>query len=241
MKDRVDCVGFWAVKPIIRLMSYRPNPRYPLETLLIALSGWLPVLAGMGLLGMALITPAWLGWRELLWQRDMVRLQAERLAEQRASYAEFHEALVADDPVLLERLAFTHLRYKPRGKRLLEGTGDSSVTAVMGSTGGVPGEYPGVIGHWLASPQPAVGRDIAAFRPINTRLTRLASGLSRFVLIAVGLICLLAGLWPEREGGAERQPVPVREFVRFEATTRRGAWGLSRWGRRLFPTSRSRP
>lgn len=210
------------------VMSLRPHP---LETLLAALAGWLPVLAGGVLLGMTLITPEWVGWRELLWQRDMLRLQAEGLETQRASYAAFNDALMADDPVLLERLAYTHLRYKPAGKRLLAGVGEGhdrgDLVTMSGETphhaggwyadgvwvgmeqdpgidtGGVP-EVPEVIEAWLSTPQPVVGRDIAAYRPMNTRLTRLTTGNSRFVLMLVGIVCLLVGLWPEksRETGA---------------------------------------
>ncbi len=188
-------------------MSLRPHP---LETLLTALAGWLPVLAGGALLGMTLVTPEWMGWRELLWQRDMLVLQSEGLAEQRASYAGFADALAADDPVLLERLALTQLRYKPVGKRLLDGVGqgfgpgvvEGEVVAV-GNPGLANGQArsPGVIEAWLSTPQPVVGRDIEALKPMNTRLTRLTTGHSRFVLMGVGLVCLLVGLWPEKVEG----------------------------------------
>ena len=185
-------------------MSLRPHP---LETLLTALAGWLPVLGGMVLLGMTVITPEWLGWRELVWQRDMVALQAEGLETQRASYAEFHDALTADDPVLLERLAFTQLRYKPVNKRLLDGVGagfgEGGVVTVGNGFGngvvgmtGTPGA--GAIEAWLAVPQPVVGQDIEPLREINTRLTRLTGGASRYVLLAVAMLCLVAGLWPEK-------------------------------------------
>ncbi len=182
-------------------MSLRPHP---LETLLTALSGWLPLLGGMVLLGMTVITPEWLGWRELVWQRDMVALQAKGLETQRMSYAGFNDALTADDPVLLERLAFTHLRYKPVDKRLLDGVGSEAgeIVAVgnglWDGSGDVTG-MPGVIEAWLAAPQPVVGRDIAALGSVDTRLTRLTDGRSRYVLLAVAMLCLLAGLWPEKE------------------------------------------
>jgi hypothetical protein len=241
----------------MRVMPYPSNPRptrfpeSPLETLLTALAGWLPVLGGMTLLAMVLITPSWMGWRELLWQRDMLRLQAESLAEQRVTYETFNEALVADDPVLLERLAFTHLRYKPTGKRLLEGVSPENgadVVSVWASEGelvegrsGLSGTVGGgeIIEHWLASPQPMVGRDIAPLRPINTRLTRLTSGPSRYVLMAVALICLLAGLWPERE--ETRDEAEIKQATLGPAMTRPEAWGRLRSGPRLASTFRTRP
>lgn len=186
-------------------MPLRPNP---LDTLLTALAGWLPMLGGMTLLAMVLITPEWMGWRELVWQRDVLNLQSERLETQRASYAQFNDALAADDPVLLERLAFTQLRYKPAGKRLMNdlwavaGPGDaaaSGATAPTLAAGGDSGQFYGsseVIESWLTSPQPVVGRDIQPLRVINSRLTRLTQGPARYVLLAVAILCLVAGLLP---------------------------------------------
>jgi len=163
------------------------------------------LLGGLTLLGMTLITPEWLSWRELVWQRDMLKLQAESLEDQREQYAAFYDALLADDPVLLERLAFTHLRYKPAGKRLMNDLWLASgpapgTTGIDAGSAGMP-VMPGtneVIESWLATPQPVVGRDIKPLRPINTRMTRLTRGPSRYVLLAVAIICLIAGLWPEK-------------------------------------------
>jgi len=186
-------------------MSLRPNP---LDTLLTALAGWLPMLGGMTLLAMVLITPEWMGWRELVWQRDVLNLQAERLETQRASYAQFHDALAADDPVLLERLAFTQLRYKPAGKRLMEdlwavadpgagpGSGTTAPAPRIAGDGGQAYGSSEVIESWLTSPQPVVGRDIQPLREINSRLTRLTRGPARYVLLAVAILCLSAGLLP---------------------------------------------
>ena len=204
-------------------MPLRPNP---LDTLLTALAGWLPMLGGMTLLAMVLITPEWMGWRELVWQRDVLNLQAERLETQRTSYAQFHDALVADDPVLLERLAFTQLRYKPAGKRLMNdlwavaGPGDAARPGAMppGSTALPPmaagdgGQAYGsseVIESWLTSPQPVVGRDIQPLRVINSRLTRLTSGASRYVLLAVAILCLVAGLLPNDPEGDKDEALSI--------------------------------
>ena len=206
-----------------RCMPLRPHP---LETLLTALAGWLPVLAGGVLLGMTLVTPEWVGWRELLWQRDMLRLQAEGLEKQRASYAAFHEALAADDPVLLERLAYTHLRYKPAGKQLLEDVGEGYQAGQVVAVGHGVGDWTAelttrpsptarpyqeteVIESWLSTPQPVVGRDIPALKPMNTRLTRLTRGYSRYVLLFVGITCLVVGLWPEKMQRQGREEVWV--------------------------------
>lgn len=212
-------------------MSLRPHP---LETLLTVLAGWLPLLGGLTLLGITLVTPEWLSWRELVWQRDMLKLQAESLETQRASYSAFHDTLIADDPVLLERLAFTHLRYKPTGKHLMDdlwftsGPATASGVAIRPSTG-LGGSYGMIVStemieSWLATPQPVIGRDIQPLRPINSRMTRLTRGSSRYVLLAVAIICLIAGLWPEKQPPQqvesqtnERKSGPPRLSIRHRA------------------------
>ena len=182
-------------------MSVRPHP---IETLLKTLAGWLPLLGGLTLLAMTLLTPEWLAWRELVWQRDMLRLQAQSLEKQRDSYAMFNDALQADDPVLLERLAYTQLRYKPTGKALIndfmltagpvDGIPDVSRQAI--ALPGVDTESSDVIDAWLAQPQPVVGKDIQPLRPINTRMTRLTRSPYRYVMLLIAGICLIAAFWP---------------------------------------------
>jgi hypothetical protein len=212
-------------------MPLRPHP---IETLLTALAGWLPLLGGLVLLAMTLITPEWMGWRDLVWQRDMLKLQAQSLETQRDSYSGFHDALSADDPVLLERLAFTHLRYKPAGKHLMDdlwlvsgpAPGSAPGVGAVAGTGSGPYGTAGsseVIESWLAAPQPVVGRDIRPLIQMNTRLTRLTRGPSRYVLLAVAILCLIASLWPEKPVREdETQAVgpataPPRPFQRFRA------------------------
>ena len=183
-------------------MSLRPHP---IETLLTALAGWLPLLGGLTLLAMTLLTPEWLGWRELVWQRDMLNLQAESLEKQRDRFAMFNQSLEADDPVLLERLAYTQLRYKPAGKALMsdivlaagplanpQADGQSAYGISAGQS-----ESADIIETWLTQPQPVIGKDIQPLRPINTRMTRLTRGPSKYVLLLVAGICLIAAFWPE--------------------------------------------
>ncbi len=185
------------------VMRDRPNP---LDTLLTALASWLPVVGGMTLLGMVLITPQWLDWRELAWQRDVLQLQADRLQSQRERYTRFYEALSADDPVLLERLAFTQLRLKPVGKRVMPdlfvGGPTPNQPEISPASSGIrqqtasPARESEVIEAWLATPQPIVGQDIRPLAPMNTRLTRLTQGPARYVLLTVAILCLTAGLLP---------------------------------------------
>ena len=65
----------------------------------------------------------------------------------------------------------------------------------------VKGAVPGSKGAYvlISDAKKAPVPDDAPLRPINTRLTRLTNGPQRFVLILVAILCLLAGLWPEKD------------------------------------------
>lgn len=187
------------------------------ERFLAILPGWMFLLSGLALLAMAILTPEWLAYRHLDWQRDLMREQAERFEAQAQHYADFHEALAADDPVLLERLAFTQLRLTPVGKQPLQAPTTDPVASgrtvfTQHRPGGAPQPEPppllasesAAVDAWLTEPLPQVGVDVAPPRPINSRLTRLATGPHRTALIAAGLACLAAGVWsgPRRDRAA---------------------------------------
>lgn len=172
-----------------------PPLRTTLNRFAAHLADWLFLTAGLTLLALALIIPAWLSSQDLVWQRDLMRLQVERLSEQQARYQEFHEALEADDPVLLERLAFTQLGYQIVGKQVLrlDEAALASEHADMLATSAS-------IDHWLVEPMPKLGVDAPRRQRVDTRLTRLATTPElRVGLIAAAIACLAAGLWPHRQ------------------------------------------
>lgn len=146
------------------------------------LPGWMFGLAGAALLAIVVLTPPWLEHREAAWRLEVMRAQAEALATQADRYERFAAAIRDDDPVVLERLAMTHLRMAVAGKTPLH------VRALEEDTGD--------IGAWLAVPQPVIGQDLPAYAPIENRLTRLVvgPGPGRPVLLVVGLLSLVGGV-----------------------------------------------
>lgn len=152
-----------------------------------ATPGWLFIGIGLSLLALAALVPSWLACRELAWQRDVMLVQLERLQAQQQRYAEFHAAVEAEDPVLLERLAFTLMRQKPVGKEVLVYEA-SFGEPILGLDGGW-------IDQWLREPMPA----LTSYSPISTRLTRMATGMSRLALMLAGVAALAAGVWTSRE------------------------------------------
>ncbi|MEL7088280.1 MAG: hypothetical protein AAGL98_07530, partial [Planctomycetota bacterium] len=105
---------------------------------------------------------------------------ADALGRQTQRYEEFSAAIAADDPVVLERLAMTHLRMTMVGKHPLR------VRPVEQETGD--------IGAWLAVPQPVLGRDVPFYAAPRNRLVRLVTGPGRPAFLVVGLVCLIAGV-----------------------------------------------
>ena len=165
------------------------------DRLTAALPGWLLLLGGLSLLGLMLLTPAWVQNREIAWQRDVMRLQTQHLERQQQRYQDFQNALAMDDPILLERLAFAQLRQKPVGQELLLPTGDGQADVLEGI------DAAGSIDAWLWEKMPEVGQEIPPYQPLDTRLTRLAQGERRLFVMTAGLLCAAGGLWM----GAGRQ------------------------------------
>jgi len=145
--------------------------------------GWILLLSGLALLGVTLLAPAWTSQQQLVWQRDVMQAQFTHLQAQQQRYAEFYEAIQNDDPVLLEHLAYTQMRFKPAGKQLLEMDRSERMEQLSAS-----------IAAWLHKPLPRVGRQIEPLMGTDTALTRLTTGSSRFVLYAVAIGCLGTGL-----------------------------------------------
>jgi len=161
-----------------------------------ALPGWLFTVAGTALLAVVVLTPAWLDQHEATWRLGVMRAQADALARQRSNYETFAAALRADDPVLLERLALTHLNLGLAGKHAVR----LSEPASAGTAD---------VGAWLAVPQPVIGRDLPAYAPPDNRLIRVATGPGRPAVLAIGLACLIGAIFygPGREGyHAGRRP-----------------------------------
>lgn len=186
------------------------------------LSDWMFLTSGLTLLALALITPTWLACRDLAFQRDLMAMQLERFETQHERYGNFHAALKADDPILLERLAFTQLGLKPSGKQVLAlpdltayGMGRDAVIGVGQTLDPVAAYHPDILATsasvdtWLLEPLPKLGIDLTAPRTLDTRLTRLTTKEPlRIGLLAAAIACIAAGLWPNREElkAAESQP-----------------------------------
>ena len=128
------------------------------------------------------------------------------LTEERQRYIDFHQALVDDDPVLIERLAMTELRLKPAGSHVAQQVQSDPLALVEDPT-------PAAIRQAIAT-QPQMRSienelsrpdlkqqavfDVEIERPRQTRLIIAATGEYRPILAGVGALLVLMGLWPRR-------------------------------------------
>jgi hypothetical protein len=189
-----------------------PNRVPALDRVARRLPGWMLLISGLAMIAAAVLTPAWTAVRDLHWQEQIMQVQADRLADQTQAYLSFHDALVHDDPVLLERLAFHYLSYKPVGVRPLTGTPPADLAGSVAHANYVErpgaaatvGTGPGVltvaqgdrIDDWLRVALPQVGVDYPVQRPVRSRLVRITRGWSGLALIAAGALLVMVGLEP---------------------------------------------
>ncbi|MEM8783262.1 MAG: hypothetical protein AAGE65_10475 [Planctomycetota bacterium] len=180
----------------------------PLGRAIDALPGMVMVLGGLALIAMATLVPAWRELDRLDAQRAFIAQQAEALIDQQQRYEDFHTALAAEDPVLLERLAYTQLRREPIDRKTVESGG---VSEALSPSAAVLDELPpGDIDRWLRVEPPSPGESeawpdaspAATAGASSSRMVRLAGGTMRFVLLAAGAMCVVAGLWWGPRGSA---------------------------------------
>ena len=157
------------------------------------LPGWLFLFAGLAVVAGVWLTPAWVAVREVRAERDLMRDQLAAMQRQTERYREFERAVLEDDPLVLERLAFTQLRLKPAGVSLpeVEVEGGPRRDAV-----GFAADAS--VDAWLAEPVPAPPAAPGA-SAVNTRLTRLTTGVLRLPLLLAGMACVVGGLWCRSE------------------------------------------
>ena len=161
------------------------------------------LLVGMGLVAAVILMPTYLENRELEWQRDLLRLQAQRMAEQDAAYRQSLAALGRGEPVLLERLAYEYLNLKPAQTTLVGQTPSSEDTEKVARR----------IEDWVRRPLPVVGVDLPALQPLpshKARLAHVATGRARLPMLILGAALVVLGLilpGPARTVARKGEPI----------------------------------
>ena len=193
----------------------------PVSRVFTHLMGWLSLALGMGMVAAIALVPPWLELRYAQWERGFIEQCSRRQFKQIENYENFAAALQSNDPVLLERLAFHHLRLKPAGAVLVSMpnaiTGESGIRTVVNADGSLssgpdtdptamPNEKRTLLDQWLTAPMPVVGEDYPAYEVPSHPAIRLVTGPKRSLLLGLGGVFLLCGLLmpgARREVGSE--------------------------------------
>lgn len=179
---------------------------HPVAVFFNALPGWLMMTSGLAVLGACLLFPVWQENQQLQWRLNLMRQQADRLAQLDRDYQRFHEAIAERDPILLQRLAFYHLRLKPTDADLLLPvqplTPDWSTVSLQRNLA-TPSAVaaPPLPVETLLSTHIPTALDVPPPPPApDTLLMRLTIGDLRPVGLSLGLIIVYLGLvWPREE------------------------------------------
>lgn len=143
------------------------------------LGGWLMMLSGFAMIAAATLIPAWEELRQMTYQRDVLHTEELRMEEYNQNYLQFVQAVKANNPELMERLARHRLNLKPRGTQLL----DSPAYAM-----GKPQRYE----EWII-PKPAVHPPPP--KPLaGSKLVRYSTGANRPWFILAGGVLILTSL-----------------------------------------------
>lgn len=170
------------------------------------LLGWVFVVVGVAAIAASALIPAYLDTLDTREQRKLIEAKAQQLRDERERYRDFHLALSADDPILLERLAFTQLRLKPVGTDTAD-FGPIDPAAVIDSPDpdairqvAMQWRSSQSVEYWLSRPDLKQQAQLAVEieRPRDTRLIRTATGEYRPFVAGFGALVLLFGVWPRR-------------------------------------------
>lgn len=158
-------------------MARGPKRQPIADQLLTHLPGWLFLVAGVAMVSLTVIMPTRQHLVQLKGQLHQMRTHAKHMGDEESAYQRFHLALRTDDPIVLRRLAYHELHLKPVGSDSMDDPSSSAST----------------VHDLLSQPQPARPDTIALERS-PSRLVRLTCGPQRLGLMAVGMMCICAGL-----------------------------------------------
>ncbi|HAI11109.1 MAG TPA: hypothetical protein DCM28_05350 [Phycisphaerales bacterium] len=167
------------------------------------LPGWIFLLAGIGTVMACLLMPAIQEYRLMQWRQQTLASQLHLLDQQAGIYKKFDTALDEQDPILLQRLAYSQLGLIPQGtgpvntSQPLPPVGDSTYTTQQTdgwfyapTSTSMSGQdvfdsvlEPGQMPLTTQPPQPA-----------STTFLRLSTGKLRPWVMLLGLVGIVLGL-----------------------------------------------
>jgi len=187
-----------------------PDTRGQADAVIGGALGWLFILVGCAAIAAAALIPAYFDTLDTRQSREAEAIKAKMLADERQRYIDFHQALIDDDPVLIERLAMTELRLKPVGSEVAQ-HGPSDPLALVDEPTPVAIQQAMAGQSQMRSIENELSRpdlkrkaviDVQIDRPRQTRLIVAATGEYQPLLAGIGALLVLMGLWPRRSASA---------------------------------------
>ncbi len=142
------------------------------------------LLAGVGLIGLALLTPTALQVARLRAERMAAEAEVAQLSAHTANYRRFIASVEAGDPALMQRLAWHELHLKPAGAQMVD------LIALPAQATGHGASYE----PWLRAVHVEPAAAAASASPTESKLVRWATGRRRMVLFIAGGVLVGLGL-----------------------------------------------
>lgn len=158
------------------------------------IGGWAMLFAGVGLLGVALLLPAWHEWQVVAGQQAVLSGRLEQIGARHGNYVKLIRAVEHGDPLLLQRLAWHEFNLKPAGARPM------AFTALP--VDGRPVGYR----QWVAPPVP----DLTA-APLGDPTVLAWIEVRQPVLLGAGGVLIGLGLLSSLRGAPKEQAVSRRD------------------------------
>jgi len=183
-----------------------PTDPTPADAIVGGAVSWLFILVGLAAVAAAALIPAYFDTLDIQQARAYQAAEADMLAQERGRYQDFHQALIDDDPVLIERLAMTELRLQPVGTRVAQRTPSDPLALVDEPTQEAIDralmQQPLMrsIENELSRPdlKAQMQIEVNIERPRATRIVQAATGENRPWVAGGGAMLLMLGLWPRR-------------------------------------------
>ncbi len=180
--------------------------------MLNALPAWLFLISGLVIVAAVVLVGPMLELRQLEYDRQRIEAEAKLPRHEREALEQMHEALLANDPATIERLALVYRNLvRPGSSALLpRETAPSPLHETPEELS--PRELDLLIHSDAPNPIEAWARDVARARvdlpeppdEVETTLVRLTTGPRRKAVLALGVVLLMLGMLPPAERSHRR-------------------------------------
>ncbi len=172
-----------------------------------ALPAWLFLLSGLVIVAAVVLVGPTLELQQLQYEQKRIEAKARVPYYEREALEQMHEALKANDPATIERLALVYRNLVRPGSQVVHST-EATPSFLHDSPEHLsPAELDRLIQADSPNPVEAWAQELARSRvampqppdPVESTLVRLTTGPRRKAVLALGVVFLLLGMMPPDE------------------------------------------